>query len=86
MSAMIGSPRAREHPLEQEHESIDRYHRCCRAVLTGRSDAGNRNGFSCTVFATDSDVPIDTGDFETTPVAARAADDSPFCATNETDP
>jgi hypothetical protein len=44
-------------------------------------------GFSSTVLATDSDVPIDTGDFETTPVAARAADDdSPFCATNETDP
>ena len=66
---------------------IDRYHRCCRAVLSGRSDAGNGNGFSSTVLATDSDVPIDTGDFETTPVAARAADDdSPFCATNETDP
>lgn len=72
--------RAREHPLEQKHESIDRYHRGCRALLSGPSDAGNRNGFSSTVLATDSDVGIDTGDFETTLVAARAADDSPFCA------
>ena len=75
--------RAREHPLEQKHESIDRYHRCWRAVLSGRSDAGNGNGFSSAVLATDSDVPIGTGDFETTPVAD---DDSPFCATDETDP
>ena len=44
-------------------------------------------GFSSTVLATDSDVPIGTGDFETAPVAVRAADDdSPFCATNQTDP
>jgi hypothetical protein len=35
----------------------------------------------------DGDVPIDTGDFETIPVAARAVDDdSAFCASNETDP
>ena len=33
-------------PLETEGaESIDRYHRCCRAVLSGRSDAGDGNGF-----------------------------------------
>jgi len=75
------------HPLEQTHEPIGRYHRCCRAALSGRSDAGNGNGFSSTVLATDSDVPIDIGDFETAPVAARAADDGgPSCATNETDP
>ena len=41
-------------------------------------------GMGSTVLATDSDVPIDTGGFETAPVAARAADeDSPFCTTNE---
>ena len=41
--------RAREHPLKQKHESIDRYHRCCRAVLNGSSDAGNGNGVVSTV-------------------------------------
>ncbi len=46
--------------------------------LGGRDDAGNGNGFSSSV-AAESDVPIDTGDFETAPVAARAADDDiPF--------
>jgi hypothetical protein len=71
----------------QTHEWIDRYHRYCRAALSGRSDAGSGNGFFSTVLATDSDVRIDTGDFEITPVAARAADDDgPFWATNETDP
>ncbi len=47
--------------------------------LGGRDDAGNGNGFSSGVRATESDVPIDTGDFETAPVAAGAAeDDIPF--------
>ena len=47
--------------------------------LGGREDAGNGNGFSSSVRATESDVPIDTGDFETAPVAAGAADDDiPF--------
>jgi single-strand DNA-binding protein len=48
--------------------------------LGGREDAGsgNGNGFSSSVRATESDVPIDTGDFETTPVAAGADDDIPF--------
>jgi single-strand DNA-binding protein len=47
--------------------------------LGGRDDAGNGNGFSSSVPATESDVPIDTGDFGTAPVAAGAADDDiPF--------
>jgi single-strand DNA-binding protein len=48
--------------------------------LGGRDDAGNGgNGFSSSARATESDVPIDTGDFETAPVAAGAADDDiPF--------
>jgi single-strand DNA-binding protein len=47
--------------------------------LGGRDDAVNGNGFSSSVRATESDVPIDTGDFETAPVAAGAADDDiPF--------
>jgi len=47
--------------------------------LGGRDDAGNGNGFSSTTRATESDVPIDTGDFETAPVGGGAAeDDIPF--------
>jgi single-strand DNA-binding protein len=47
--------------------------------LGAREDAGSGNGFSSSVRATESDVPIDTGDFESAPVAAGAADeDIPF--------
>src|ERR1700722_8575285 len=46
--------------------------------LGGREDAGNGNGFSSSAPATESDVPIDTGDFERTPVGAGADDDIPF--------
>ena len=49
--------------------------------LGGRDDAGNGNGngFSSSVRATESDIPIDTGDFEPAPVAAAVADDDiPF--------
>ena len=49
--------------------------------LGGRDDAGggNGNGFSSSVRAAESDVPIDTGDFESAPVAAGVADDDiPF--------
>jgi len=47
--------------------------------LGGRDDAGGGNGFSSGVRPTESDVPIDTDDFETAPVGAAAADDDiPF--------
>ena len=48
--------------------------------LGGRDDAGagNGNGFSSSARATESDVPIDTGDFDRTPVAAGSDDDIPF--------
>jgi single-strand DNA-binding protein len=53
--------------------------------LGGRDDAGNGgnggnagNGFSSSSRGTDSDVPIDTGDFERTPVGAGSDDDIPF--------
>ena len=46
--------------------------------LGGRDDAGNGNGFSSSTRATESDVPIDTGDFERTPVGTAADDDIPF--------
>jgi len=46
--------------------------------LGGREDTGNGNGFN-SVRATESDVPIDTGDFEAAPVAAGGGDDDiPF--------
>jgi single-strand DNA-binding protein len=48
--------------------------------LGGREDGGNGNGngFSSSARAAESDVPIDTGDFERTPVGANADDDIPF--------
>jgi single-strand DNA-binding protein len=49
--------------------------------LGGRDDsAGNGNGFSSSVNATETDIPIHTGDFETASVGAgsTADDDIPF--------
>jgi single-strand DNA-binding protein len=47
--------------------------------LGGRDDAGNGNGFSSSARPTETDVPIDTGDFETAPASTAAADDDiPF--------
>jgi len=49
--------------------------------LGSRDDAGNGNGsgFSSSSRAQESDVPIDTGDFERTPVGAAGGDeDIPF--------
>ena len=48
--------------------------------LGGRDDAGagNGGGFSSSARAAESDVPIDTGDFDRTPVAAGSDDDIPF--------
>ncbi len=47
--------------------------------LGGRDEAGNGNGFSGGARNTDSDIPIDSSDFESAPVASGAADDDiPF--------
>jgi single-strand DNA-binding protein len=46
--------------------------------LGGRDDAGNGNGFSSGARATESDVPIDTGDFERAPAGAGSDEDIPF--------
>lgn len=47
--------------------------------LGGRDDAGGGNGFSSGMRPTESDVPIDTGDFEPAAVPAAASDDDiPF--------
>jgi len=64
----------------QKRESIDIIADTVQ-FLGGRGDdaGGNGNGFSSSVSATESDVPIDTGDFETAPVGGGAADDDiPF--------
>jgi single-strand DNA-binding protein len=50
--------------------------------LGGRDDAagnGNGNGFSSGIRAAESDIPADTSDFDTAPVAAGVSDDDiPF--------
>lgn len=63
----------------QKRESIDIIADSVQ-FLGGREDAGNGNGFSSSARAAESDVPIDTGDFEAAPVAAGATadDDIPF--------
>jgi single-strand DNA-binding protein len=62
----------------QKRESIDIIADSVQ-FLGGRDDAGNGNGFSSSSQAAESDIPIDTGDFEAAPVAAGAADDDiPF--------
>jgi len=62
----------------QKRESIDIIADTVQ-FLGGREDAGNGNGYSSSVQATDSDVPIDTNDFETAPVGAATSDDDiPF--------
>ncbi len=62
----------------QKRESVDIIADSVQ-FLGGRDDAGNGNGFSSSARATESDVPIDTGDFEAAPVGGGAADDDiPF--------
>ncbi len=48
--------------------------------LGGREDGGNGNGYASSARTAESDVPIDTADFERNPVGAGAAadDDIPF--------
>ena len=62
----------------QKRESIDIIADSVQ-FLGGRDDAGNGNGFSSNVRASEGDIPIDTGDFEASPVGAGVADDDiPF--------
>ncbi len=62
----------------QKRESVDIIADSVQ-FLGGRDDAGNGNGFSSSVRAAESDVPIDTGDFDAAPVGAAVADDDiPF--------
>jgi single-strand DNA-binding protein len=64
----------------QKRESIDIIADSVQ-FLGGREEGanGNGNGFSSGISTAESDVPIDTGDFETAPMAAATADDDiPF--------
>lgn len=63
----------------QKRESIDIIADSVQ-FLGGREDVGNGNGFAGSVQTAESDVPIDTDDFQPAPVAAGAAadDDIPF--------
>jgi single-strand DNA-binding protein len=64
----------------QKRESIDIIADSVQ-FLGGREDAGsgNGNGSSSGIQAPENDVPIDTGDFQTAPVAVTTADDDiPF--------
>ena len=64
----------------QKRESVDIIADSVQ-FLAGRDDAGggNGNGYSSGVQPTESDVPIDSSDFETAPAGVAAAeDDIPF--------
>jgi single-strand DNA-binding protein len=63
----------------QKRESVDIIADTVQ-FLGGRDDAGNGNGngFSSSAPASESDVPIDTGDFEAAPVGGGGDDDIPF--------
>jgi single-strand DNA-binding protein len=77
--AIDGRLEWRQYEVEgQKRESVDIIADSVQ-FLGGRDDAGNGNGFSSGARAPESDIPIDTGDFEATPVGAGVADDDiPF--------
>jgi single-strand DNA-binding protein len=65
----------------QKRESVDIIADTVQFLSGGRDEAaggGNGNGFSSNVQAAESDIPIDTGDFEPAPVSAGGDEDIPF--------
>ena len=63
----------------QKRQAVDIIADTVQFLGGGRDDAGNGNGYSSSTRAAESDVPMDTSDFETAPVASGAADDDiPF--------
>jgi single-strand DNA-binding protein len=65
----------------QNRSAVDIIAESVQFLGGGRDDAaggGNGNGFSSNVQAAEGDVPIDTGDFEPSPVAAGGDEDIPF--------
>jgi single-strand DNA-binding protein len=77
--AVDGRLEWREYEVEgQKRQSVDIIADNVQ-FLGGRDDAGNGNGYSGGARVSESDVPMDTSDFETAPVASGAADDDiPF--------
>ncbi len=67
-------------PEGQKRQAVDIIAESVQFLAGGRDEAGNGNGngFSSNFRASESDVPIDTGDFERTPVGAGAEEDIPF--------
>jgi len=67
-------------PEGQKRQAVDIIAESVQFLAGGRDEAGNGNGngFSSNVRPSESDVPIDTGDFERTPVGAGAEEDIPF--------
>jgi len=65
----------------QKRESIDIIADSVQFLGSARDDAsggGNGNGFSSNAQAAESDVPIDSSDFESAPVTAGSDEDIPF--------
>src|SRR5580704_11663401 len=77
--AIDGRLEWREYEVEgQKRQSVDIIADNVQ-FLGGRDDAGNGNGYSGGARVSESDVPMDTSDFETAPMASGAADDDiPF--------
>jgi single-strand DNA-binding protein len=77
--AIDGRLEWREYEVEgQKRQSVDIIADNVQ-FLGGRDDAGNGNGYSGGARVSESDVPMDTSDFETAPVVSGAADDDiPF--------
>lgn len=68
-------------PEGQNRSAVDIIAESVQFLGGGRDDAaggGNGNGFSSNVQAQESDVPIDTGDFEPAPVSGGGDEDIPF--------
>jgi single-strand DNA-binding protein len=65
----------------QNRSAVDIIADSVQFLGSGRDDAaggGNGNGFSSNVQAAESDVPIDSSDFEAAPVTAGSDEDIPF--------
>ena len=80
---LLDAAGVRQHPRRRGHEreELEVAEGIEQRDALGRDEAGggNGNGFSSGVQSVESDVPIDTGDFEAAPVAAGASDeDIPF--------
>jgi single-strand DNA-binding protein len=81
--AIDGRLRHRQWTTEegQNRSAVDIIAESVQFLGGGRDDAsggGNGNGFSSSTQAVESDIPIDTGDFEPAPAAAGGDEDIPF--------